>query len=127
MTGKKSPLHSLTVIRARASMTGGSSRRELFPYRVVGGLGLVRSIKRQRVSASAVRMGSNPGVFVGGSPGLDRSASGIVQASSYDAPINLGLPSQVFSPRGAAGIERQRNVQLRDVNLHSQRRKPGDV
>lgn len=109
----------MTVIPARASVTGGPSRRKLFPHRAIGGLGLVRSIKEQRVAAGAVRMGADPRILVGKSPGLDRRTARVVQARPDDAAIDLGLARQVLGLRHAAGIQRQRDVQLRDVNLQA--------
>src|ERR1700683_157549 len=65
-------------VRSSTSRVRRPSRRKLFPYRAVSGLGLVCSIKKQRVPPSAVRMGSNPRILVSKSPGLDRRATHVV-------------------------------------------------
>ena len=104
----------------QGSMTWLASRREFFQKRTVGGLRLISSIEGEGLSASAVRMGANPGVFVGESPGLDRCAARIVQTRSDDAAIDVRLARQVNGLRQAVGIQRQGDVKLGDVNLHAQ-------
>src|SRR5271163_1264882 len=90
--------------------SSGPSRREFLPHCPVSGFGLVRSIKRQPPPVSAARMGSDPGIFVRKTPGLNRGAARTVQARSYDAAIDIALPAQVLSPRQTGGIEWQGNV-----------------
>src|SRR5580658_410385 len=115
------------MLHARPSMSRTTSGHELFQHRAVSCFWLIFPIKRQRLPASTMRMGADPGVFLGKSPGLDRRAAGAVQACPYDAAIDIGLPGQVVSPRLSARIDRKRDVKFGNVNLQTERREPGDV
>ena len=88
---------------------------------VVGGLGLVGAVERQRCAHSAVGVGADPGIFVGESPSLNRSAAFTLQARADDGAIDIGLSKQIILRGQAAGVQRQGNVEFRDVNLQAER------
>src|SRR5271156_5556525 len=123
-------LASRSVVRrfvARRSMPVRTPGQHLFQNRAVGGLRLVGSIEWQRLSTSAARMPTDPRVLVREAPGLDRRAPGTIQTCSHNIAIYFSLANQIFCSNQAAGIHRQRNVQLRDVNLKTKRRETRNV
>ena len=62
----------------------------------MSGSWFVHSINRERRAAFAVRVRTNPGIFIGESPRLNRGAAGILQANPYDPPVDVGLSLNVF-------------------------------
>src|SRR5579863_8694095 len=99
-------------------MANSASGLYLFQQCAVSGLRLVGSIKGQRLSSSTARMRTDPRILVSKPPGLNCGAARIVQASSNDPAIDVGLTGEIFWPNLAAGIHRKGNVKFGDVNLH---------
>src|ERR1700676_3227640 len=89
-----------------------AARGEFFQHRAVGGLRVIVSIEWQCRAQSVVRVRSNPGIFVGEAPHLDRSASRTIQTGLYDAAIHLSLAGQVGGTNRTIGFQRQRNIEL---------------
>src|SRR5580700_9315333 len=90
-------MHKTRQRRGLASQSIGSPGcgPKLSEYGVVGRLGFVSSIKRQSSAPGAVRMGADPGVLVGKSPGLDSGASRILQTGVSHSAIHISLSAQI--------------------------------
>src|ERR1700722_4777611 len=103
------------------------SRNQLFEHRPISSLGPIHSIEGKSLPALVVRMRTDPRVFVGESPGLNRRAAHTIQARSQDAPINVGLPVQVVFLGAPSRIHRQRDIEFGDVNPGAKGRKTRNV
>ena len=71
---------------------------ERLPQSLVCGSGPVIPIKQQRGTFCMLRVRADPGIFVGESPGLDRRASRMREASDGYISVNFRLALQVFGP-----------------------------
>jgi hypothetical protein len=92
---------------------------EFFEHCVVSGLGLVGAVKEQASALRTIRVGTNPGVLVGESPGLNRGAARILQTPPNHARVGVCLALEVFGSRRALRIYGQSHIQFRDVNLQA--------
>jgi hypothetical protein len=103
------------------------ARGEFFEHRVVRRLGLVCAVKEQTSALRAMRVGTNPGVLVGESPGLNRGAAWILETCPNHALVGVRLALEIFGSRYALQIYGQSDVKFRDVNLQSQLRQSRNV
>lgn len=87
---------------------------EFFEHRVVSQLGLVRAVKEQSSALRAMRVGTNPGVLVGESPGLNRGAAWILETYPNHALVDVRLALEIFG----LGLR----LGLRPANLRTKRR-----
>jgi hypothetical protein len=101
--------------------------RDLLQHRGVRGLRRVSAVKWKCCAPGAVRVGSDPRVLVGESPGLNRGAARSLQACPNHATIDRSLAKKVFVPGQATGVQGQGYVEFRDVNLDSQRAQARDI
>jgi len=74
---------------------------EFFEHCVVSGLGLVGAVKEQTSALRAMRVGTNPGVLVGESPGLNRGAARILQTCPNQTLVGIRLALLIFAPGSA--------------------------
>ena len=74
-----------------------------------------------------MRVGPDPRVFVGESPGLNRGAAWILQACPDHSAIDLSLMKKIVVPGHATGVNREGYIEFGDVNLQTQRGQARDV
>jgi hypothetical protein len=94
-------------------------RRQSLDHCAIGWLGFVEPIEKERGTLSAVRVRNDPGVFVGESPGLDRSAAWVLRTGLDYAAVDLSLLLQIAVLSLPGGIGRQSDIEFRDVNLQA--------
>src|ERR1017187_3469720 len=131
--------HAATLFSYRLNVSGegcGSGRRspqaisfagDLLNHGVISELRLIGAVKRQCRSARTVRVGSDPGVFVRESPGLNRGTAWTMQAPPNHAPIHLCLAKKIVVPHQATRVQGEGHVEFRDVNLNPQRGQTRDI
>src|SRR6266567_6208625 len=90
-------------------------RGNFLEHGVVGGLRLVGAVKRKGCTLGPMGMRSDPRVFVGKSPRLNRGAAGTSQASPNDAAVDLSLAKKIVVSGGRTGVHRQGHVEFRDM------------
>src|SRR5260370_40371435 len=73
---------------------------------VVSGLRLVGAVKRKGRTLGPMRMRSDPRVFVGKSPGLNRGAAQTLQAGTNDAAVDLSLANKIVVPGNPTRVHR---------------------
>ena len=83
---------------------GGS----LLNHGVIGGLNPVQTIEEQGCPARTARMGTDPGILVGESPGLNGGATWVLQACPHHASVDCSLFLQVLCARFGVNQEEEK-------------------